>query len=119
MVEPLAQSLEREEEIELVTRGRRTGRPHRVSLWFAYAPPDIWLRGDRDADWVRNLEREPRCRIAFGDRSAAARRVALIDEDQALRRVVALWRAKYGAEWVADWYVERGRLPIRVQIVSE
>ena len=31
----LAYALAREEELELVTRGRRTGRPHRVRVWFA------------------------------------------------------------------------------------
>lgn len=119
MPESLDEDLRAEQELELETRGRRTGRPHRVTLWFAYDAPDIWLRADANADWARNLDREPRCRIHVGDRSAAARRVPVADHESALRAVVVLWRAKYGVDWVADWYVERGRLPIRLQIVHE
>jgi hypothetical protein len=38
------------------------------------------------------------------------------DEPTALRHVVDLFRAKYGAEWVGDWYVERGRTPVRLRL---
>lgn len=34
-----------------------------------------------------------------------------------LRRLVGLWREKYGAEWVQDWYVEKGRVPVKVRLV--
>lgn len=106
------------EELTLETRGRRTGRAHRVAVWFAYDAPDIWLRTDRDADWQRNLERDPRCRITLGGITRDARREAVADEETALRRVVELWRAKYGPEWVSDWYVERGRAPVRVRLTG-
>ena len=43
------------EEIELVTSGRRSGRPHSVTLWSAYEDGTLWLRTDSDADWYRNL----------------------------------------------------------------
>lgn len=106
------------EELELETRGRRTDRAHRVTVWFAYDPPDIWLRTDRDADWLRNLERDPHCRISVGDATAEATRAPVDDERAALLRIVTLWRAKYGQEWVADWYVERGRVPVLLRLTS-
>ena len=118
MNDALDAALRTAEELELETHGRRTGRAHRVTVWFAYDPPDIWLRTDRDADWLRNLERDPRCRITVGDTTADAMRAAVDDETAALRRIVALWRAKYGQEWVADWYVERGRVPVRLRLIS-
>ena len=98
----------------MITTGRRSRAAHAVKVWFAYDDGEVWLRTDRDADWLRNLERDPRCRIRVGGIEASARREPVSDEAAALRRLVDLWRAKYGAEWVADWYVERGRVPVRL-----
>jgi deazaflavin-dependent oxidoreductase (nitroreductase family) len=106
------------EELELITTGRRTGKPHAVTVWFAYHDGSVWLRTDRDADWLRNLERDPRCRIRVAGIERGARREPVADESAALRRLVDVWRAKYGQEWVADWYVERGRVPVRLVLES-
>ncbi len=113
-----ARALERSDELELATVGRRTGRPHRVRLWFAYDGADIWLRTDTTTDWFRNLEREPRCRINAGGVELEARREAIADDAGSLRRVVELLRAKYGADWVADWYVDHGRTVVRLRVVG-
>ena len=112
----LERALRTAEELEIITTGRRTGRPHRVTVWFAYEPGALWLRTDRDADWLRNLEREPRARVRVADQEIDVHRERLDDEDAALRHLIALWRAKYGQEWVADWYVERGRVPVRLRL---
>ena len=104
------------EELVLVTRGRKTGRPHQATVWFAYQDGVIWLRTDHGSDWYRNLQREPGCRIRVGSVEAAATSEPIGDEAAALRHVVELFRAKYGAEWVSDWYVERGRAPVRLRL---
>jgi deazaflavin-dependent oxidoreductase (nitroreductase family) len=106
------------EEIELVTTGRRTGRPHTVTLWFAYEDGALWLRGDRDADWYRNLLADPTCRVRTAGLEVAGLREPIADDAVALRHVVELWRKKYGREWVGDWYVERGRIPVRVRVAN-
>lgn len=115
----LEQALQVAEELELITTGRRSGKPHRVRVWFAYDGAAIWLRTDRAADWLRNLEREPRCRIRVDGLERGATREAVADESAALLRLIDLWRAKYGQEWVADWYVERGRLPVRLALETD
>ncbi len=120
----------------LVTRGRRTGREHAVALRFAYDNGALWLRtqGRRDPDnftaapvvrrgpgtppdWYLNLQKEPRCRIQVGPLELPGVRESLADPVAALRLVVALWRAKYGAEWVADWYVDVGRVPVKIRVM--
>jgi hypothetical protein len=134
------------EEIELVTTGRRSGRPHVVTLWSAYDDGMLWLRTDSAADWYRNLLAEPRCRVRFAghevagryepigaahEQSAekdvliaaeheqsAAKDELIADDVEGLRHLIGLWRKKYGNEWVGDWYVERGRIPVRVRIVN-
>jgi hypothetical protein len=124
------------DEIELVTTGRATGRAHSVRLWFVYADGVVWLRtgerpsdpaasgvrrrtsADRETDWLRNLEEDPRGRIRVGGAELEARYEPVSDPDADLRRVVELMRAKYGAEWVADWYVDRGRIPVKLRLLS-
>ena len=113
------------EEIELVTTGRRSGRPHVVTLWSAYEDGALWLRADSSADWYRNLRAEPRCRVRFAGREVEGRYEPIAadheqsaDNLEGLRHLIGLWRKKYGNEWVGDWYVERGRIPLRVRIVN-
>jgi len=104
------------EEIVLITSGRKTGRPHEATMWCAYDNGGVWLRTDRTSDWYRNLLRDPSCRIRVGTTEIGAVRYPIDDEAAALRHVVDLFRAKYGAEWVGDWYVERGRTPVRLRL---
>ena len=115
----LAEALATADELELVTTGRRSGRPHAVTLWFASGDGVLWLRADRDADWYRNLAKDPSCRVRVDGLEASARREPVTDEARALRELIERWRAKYGAEWVGDWYVERGRIPVLVRIADD
>ena len=112
------EALWRTEELELITRGRRSGRDHAVKVWFAHEDGVLWLRADESApDWLRNLEAEPTATVRIGDRTLRATREPIADHDAALRHLVDLWRAKYGAEWVQDWYVEKGREPVRLRLL--
>lgn len=106
------------EEVVLVTRGRKSGRPHESTVWCALENGVVWLRTDHDSDWYRNLRRDPRCRIRFGKTEVPAVSEPILDEAAALRHVVELFRTKYGTEWVSDWYVERGRAPVRLRLVD-
>lgn len=122
------------DELVLVTRGRKTGREHRVRVWFARDGDLLWLRADertrtdedaagwaprrsgRGPDWYLNLLADPRCRVVIGHREMEARFEPPTDLASDLRRLVELWRAKYGAEWVQDWYVEKGRVPVKLRL---
>jgi len=116
----LVESLGHAEEVELITRGRRTGRPHAVRLWFAHEDGVLWLRTDERApDWLRNLRAHPECAVRVGGHELAARYEPVDDRERALRHLVALWRSKYGPDWVQDWYVERGREPVRLSLASQ
>ncbi len=85
-------------------------------MWFAYEDGAVWLRTDHDTDWYRNLLRDSHCRIRVGSSELAATSEPIADAAAALQHVVELFRAKYGAEWVSDWYVERGRTPVRLRL---
>ena len=57
----------------LTTIGRRTGRPHRIEIWFATKDGRVYLlSGGRErADWVRNLQANPRVTVELGDETHA------------------------------------------------
>jgi hypothetical protein len=77
----------------------------------------LWLRADeRTPDWLMNLRRHPDCVVRVGGHEIQARYERAADPDGALRKLVDLWRAKYGADWVQPWYVEKGREPVLLRI---
>lgn len=53
----------------LTTVGRRTGRPHRIEIWFGEEDGRVFmLAGGRDrSDWVRNLKANSRVTVELGD----------------------------------------------------
>ena len=91
-----------------------------MSLWFAHENDTLWLRADeregRGPDWYLNLRHEPRCQVEVDGHRLDGRLVPTADRDAALRRLVTLWREKYGALWVSDWYIDTGRLPVRIAV---
>jgi hypothetical protein len=106
------------EELVLVTRGRKTGKEHRVTVWFAREGDTLWLRTDGATDWHRNLVASGEARVVLDGAEFHARYEPSTDRDAELRRLVELWRAKYGPMWVQDWYFERGRQPVKLRISS-
>lgn len=86
-------------------------------MWFAREGDVLWLRADDNTPgWLLNLEAEPRCRVVLDGREVDAVYEPSAAPEADLRRLVELWRAKYGAEWVQDWYVEKGRVPVRLRL---
>jgi hypothetical protein len=114
--------LDSAEELVLITGGRKTGREHRVRLWFARDEDALWLRTDSGTrhgpDWYRNLVADPRCRVLVDGEEVEAAYEPSQDLEADLKRLVTLWRAKYGAMWVQDWYVEKGRVPVRLRLAT-
>jgi deazaflavin-dependent oxidoreductase (nitroreductase family) len=77
----------------LTTIGRRTGRPHRIEIWFATEDRRVYLLsgGREQADWVRNLQPNPRVTVELGDEThAGAARVprAGVAEDRRARELL-------------------------------
>ena len=76
----------------LTTRGRVSGRPHEIEIWFALDGRTLYLlSGGGDAsDWVRNLRAEPPVTVRLRDTTyaATARVVAAGDESERGRGLV-------------------------------
>jgi deazaflavin-dependent oxidoreductase (nitroreductase family) len=76
----------------LTTRGRVTGRPHEIEIWFAVDGRTLYLLsggGDR-SDWVRNLRAEPAVTVRLRNttHAATARVVEAGDESERGRGLV-------------------------------
>lgn len=92
----LPQALSEQDYCYLTTRGRRSGKPHEIEIWFGTAGGSLYLLsgGGEDSDWVKNLKAEPQVsvRIAKQIFDAKARIVTDAAEEAQARRLLA---AKY------------------------
>lgn len=80
----------------LETTGRVTGRPVEVAVGYLGEPDGSLLvaAGTPDADWARNLDADPRCRVRIGDSAWTARAETL--EGAAAGRAVRELILRYG-----------------------
>ena len=101
----------------LTTTGRRTGRPHRIEIWFAAENERLYLlSGGRDrSDWVRNLQANAQVTVELGleTRSGTAR--ILEDGTAEDRHARDLLVAKYSTptNTLEDW--KRRSLAVAVE----
>jgi deazaflavin-dependent oxidoreductase (nitroreductase family) len=71
----------------LTTTGRRTGRRHRIEIWYAIDGSVLYLLagGGRSSDWVRNAISDPMVQVEIaGDLHSGLARV-VEDPDEAAR----------------------------------
>ncbi len=105
--------------LNLITRGRKTGKPRRVELWFVFRDGAVYLlahggAGGRGTHWFRNLAADPRVEVEAGGRRWAGTAQVLPPETVGL--VTDWFRVKYGPEVVRRWYEGTARLPVRVSL---
>jgi len=103
----LTRALERSDRIEIVVRGRRTGRKIAHTVWFVLEGTTLYLlpvRGS-DSEWYRNALENPS--IVASARGARLSATAIPITDRArVRDVVEKFRAKYGADDVKKYYAK-------------
>ncbi len=90
--------------LRITTRGRRTGKPHTVPIWFAVDGTALYL-GTLNAkrDWVRNLKKTPEVTLDAGDVRLRGR--ASLVTDQALEtHIQGLLARKYWMAWIGSWF---------------
>lgn len=88
--------------VNLTTRGRKSGQPRTVKIWFVVAgPTSIYVQhtNPKAADWYRNLVRDPAVHLDFGSGQIAARAI-LVTDPKEIERILAMVRRKYLAAWL-------------------
>jgi deazaflavin-dependent oxidoreductase (nitroreductase family) len=105
----------------LTTRGRVTGRPHRIEIWFALDGDTLYLlSGGRErSDWVKNLRATPEVTVELG-RGVFAGRARIVDDEAEDERARGLVLDKYAGRFGGDlsrW--RRTALPVAVDLREE
>src|SRR5918995_518372 len=82
----------------LTATGRRSGRPHRIEIWYAAEGTTLYLLagGGRSTDWVQNLIVDPTVLVELDNTEQPARARVLADGDEA-QQARALVYAKYAS----------------------
>jgi deazaflavin-dependent oxidoreductase (nitroreductase family) len=105
----------------LTTRGRVTGRPHEIEIWFVLDGTTLFMLsgGGGSSDWVRNLTAAPEVRVRLGSSTydGTARVVDPdTEEDERARRLVfEKYQPRYEGS-LASWR-ERS-LPVAIELAQ-
>ena len=106
----------------LTSRGRRTGQPHEIEIWFALDDTTLYLLsgGGTNADWVRNVQADPAVTVKVREhvyRATARILEAGTDEDGRARQLVYdKYQPRYSGS-LDDWR-ERS-LPVAIDIEDQ
>jgi deazaflavin-dependent oxidoreductase (nitroreductase family) len=103
----------------LTTRGRLTGRPHRIEIWFAIDGDTLYVLsgGGERSDWVKNLRRTPAVSIEVGSGRFEGRARIATDpaEDERARTLVHdKYAPGYRGGDLTEW--RRTSLPVAVDL---
>jgi deazaflavin-dependent oxidoreductase (nitroreductase family) len=86
--------------IYVTTTGRVTGKPREIEIWFVESRDKLYILAEHflKAQWVRNINQNPRIRVRRGDRECdATARILDRDADKAdWQMVQEVAREKYG-----------------------
>jgi deazaflavin-dependent oxidoreductase (nitroreductase family) len=84
----------------LTTTGRITGQPREIEIWFVVSEGKLYILAEHfhKAQWVKNIERNPRVRVRLGEREfeATARVLDRRRDAEAWKIAQQLEREKYG-----------------------
>jgi len=103
----------------LTTRGRKSGKPHRIEIWFAAHEGRLYLMaGGRDgSDWVRNLRSEPTVQVEI-DGVVRAGRARVIegeaDEPLARRLLAGKYQGWREGQPLTEW--AQTALPVVIEL---
>jgi deazaflavin-dependent oxidoreductase (nitroreductase family) len=108
----------------LTTRGRVTGNPHEIEIWFAVdreVPTTLFLMagGGDGSDWVRNLRAQPSVTVRVGNTTYAARARVVDPDSEEDERARTLVHDKFAPRYSDDLTEWRGRaLPVAIDITG-
>lgn len=108
---------QRRKTVRLTTRGRKTGQPRTVTIWFvADGTRRVFVQhvAAKPAQWYRNLVAHPDVTLDFGDGPIAARATP-ITEPAAIRRVLDAVRRRYWTAPLIQW-LGRNASPVAAEI---
>ena len=114
----LLANLAKEEYCYLTTKGRLTGNPHEIEIWFGVQNSSIYmLSGSGRSDWVKNLIKDPKVtlRIAKQNFTGTARIVKDEQEGTIARNMLAdKYKEREADGSLSEW--ARTALPVAIDL---
>ena len=103
----------------LTTKGRVSGRPHTIEIWFVLNGDTLYmLSGGLDqADWVKNILHQADVTVKIKDQvfPGLGRVVKDAEEDTLARQLIARKYPSTDEEDLTEWY--RDALPVAVDLI--
>ena len=98
------QEHKRQSACRITTRGRRTGRPHTVTIWFVVGENDRIHLGTLRLrrDWPKNIAVNPEVEIEIGDLRLKGEANRVTDPEQC-KHIAGLLAQKYWAARIGSW----------------
>ncbi|MFN8499466.1 MAG: nitroreductase family deazaflavin-dependent oxidoreductase [Anaerolineae bacterium] len=89
-----------EQYLYLTTTGRVTGLPREIEIWYVFDDGKFYVLAEHfyQAQWVKNIQRQPRVRVRIAGRTfeAVARVLDEAADGEAWQTAQRLGREKYG-----------------------
>lgn len=102
----------------LTTTGRISGQPHEIEIWWCHRTDTVFVLAGagRDADWVQNLQHNPRVslRIGFLTTEGDARIVGDPEEEAFVRRTLLERYERRSGEDLTAW--SQASLPVAIDL---
>jgi deazaflavin-dependent oxidoreductase (nitroreductase family) len=110
--------------VTVCTKGRRTGRPHRVVVWFVYQAGMAYLlahagEDGRGTDWYQNLMAAGAAEIEAGGVRFPGCPVPYPEPEKAVATIVRMFEKKYGNGTIQSWYTPGARIPVCLKLQKE
>lgn len=102
----------------LTTRGRRTGKPHTVEIWFAASGDVVYLSHEGDyTDWMKNIQKDEKVSLEINGARFEGKARIVSEGESFLIGKHALYLKYYGkadSVVVDDWFSESTIVEIMV-----
>ena len=97
----------RKQTTRLTHYGRKTGKPHEVTIWFVLDADRLYIgTANVKRQWVRNVQKTPQIKLSMGGEAFEGNARFLTDRAEHERAMTAI-RRKY---WMFQPIIELGRV---------
>jgi deazaflavin-dependent oxidoreductase (nitroreductase family) len=80
----------------LTTRGRKSGLPREIEIWFTHHEGNFYVIAEYPtSNWIQNLRADPKAEVRVGKQSFRAQ-ARIVSEPELHRVIAALSTEKYG-----------------------
>jgi deazaflavin-dependent oxidoreductase (nitroreductase family) len=96
--------------------GRKTGKPHKVTIWFVLDGPRLYIgTANVNRQWVQNVQKTPRVKLSIAGEKVEGTARLLTDRAEHERAMAAI-RRKY---WMFRPIIELGRFLAAIGLMRD